>query len=680
MTHLSPIGLWGRICALLLLTVLPAVGLLLYSAAEQRETAKKNVTDDAVQFLTIAGTQHSDLIDGVQRTLAAFARYGAEEQGTPEQCSRRFALILPGLRYYLNLGVAGHDGTIICGAIRADPPTNVAERPYFQQAIRTGEFTVSEFMMSRALNRPVMVAALPVKDAGGAVSAVFTAAIDLSWPEHLARTKLLSEGSVFSVIDANGTVLARHPDPGPWVGKPAPEIGMARAALADRYSGTAEVTDPDGREQLYVFARPPGGATTGTIVLSIRVPADVAFAPLDSMLRRNLAVLALVMALTMLLALTAGQLLVMGPIRAIVRAADRLAEGDLEARVEREPGRDELSHITRSFNRMAAALQQRAHERNLLQDKLAESEAHHRAIVEHSTEAIGLISGGVWVFVNRAFVALHGLAGPADIEGQPYDRFVVPEDRPGVRAHVAARLDGSRAETAGQFRIQRPDGAIRMLETSSTLVPYGGQPAVLTTTRDVTERKEEERRLFYLATHDSLTGLVNRYQFLQDLQQQVGLAARRQRQGALLYMDMDHFKEVNDSEGHDAGDAVLREFARVVRGCLRETDPFARIGGDEFTVLLPETDEAGARLAAERVLAAVHGAVVPYNGSSLRMAISIGVALFPLSGEAAEQVVTRADAALRRAKERGRGPVEFYAADASFLSPEQHRQLRNQAT
>jgi diguanylate cyclase (GGDEF)-like protein/PAS domain S-box-containing protein len=182
---------------------------------------------------------------------------------------------------------------------------------------------------------------------------------------------------------------------------------------------------------------------------------------------------------------------------------------------------------------------------------------------------------------------------------------------------------------------------------------------------DLTERKHAEQQMEYQSYHDALTGLANRRLFQEHLTLALALAARKRRPVAVLFLDLDHFKVVNDSLGHTLGDALLREIATRLRASVREGDVVARVGGDEFTIVLQELDKKeDAAAMAQRVLRVV-AEPIDIDGQRLYITASIGIAVYPDDGEDSETLVKNADNAMYRAKAVGRNCYEMSTQELS---------------
>jgi diguanylate cyclase (GGDEF)-like protein/PAS domain S-box-containing protein len=259
-------------------------------------------------------------------------------------------------------------------------------------------------------------------------------------------------------------------------------------------------------------------------------------------------------------------------------------------------------------------------------------------------------------FVNKGFAEYFGITMENDLG--KHLREIIGEDAfREVEGYVDQALRGYPATY--QRRLVRPDGEIRYLEAK--ILPHCGERgeslgyfAVLT---DITEHKLAEQRIQRVAHHDSLTGLPNRLLFNDRIAQSIRLARRDSRGFALLFLDLDKFKEVNDTLGHDAGDELLQEVAAAIRGELRDSDTVARVGGDEFTVILPDIVHAeDAETVARKIVAAFRTPVqLKRRGCHVQTAISVGIALFPSDARDSDALVSAADAAMYRAKQAGSG-------------------------
>src|SRR5688572_10821380 len=241
-------------------------------------------------------------------------------------------------------------------------------------------------------------------------------------------------------------------------------------------------------------------------------------------------------------------------------------------------------------------------------------------------------------------------------------QVVHPDDRERVRL---ARKGLPHEEYNIEYRIVLADGSIRWVhdqafpvrDASGTVYRIAGIGA------DVTHRKEAEEKLVYLAHYDGLTGLPNRVLFLDRLQQMLAQARRRGRQAAVMFLDLDRFKVVNDTLGHAVGDELLRNVAQRLSYCIRVGDTVARFSGDEFVLIVNDLREAeDARHIAQKVLQAFTD---PFrlNGHEVFVSTSIGIAMFPADGEDEQTLLKSADTAMYRAKESGRDNFQFYTRE-----------------
>ena len=249
----------------------------------------------------------------------------------------------------------------------------------------------------------------------------------------------------------------------------------------------------------------------------------------------------------------------------------------------------------------------------------------------------------------------------------PLDRLLQalhPEDRPRFSQALEQCLHGT-GNLDIEYRVAWPDGTFRWLRTKGdALLDLDGDPIkVLWVTEDVSQRKDMDARVRFLAHHDLLTGLPNRTLFQDRLQQALAAAKRMESRVALLFIDLDRFKYVNDSFGHRAGDILLQTVAARLRGCVRETDTVCRHAGDEYLIVLSALrDPTEAALVASKVLATFEQAF-DLDGQEIQISASVGISVYPDDGQTTEDLIRNADAAMYHSKKNGRNRYEFFTSE-----------------
>ncbi len=305
---------------------------------------------------------------------------------------------------------------------------------------------------------------------------------------------------------------------------------------------------------------------------------------------------------------------------------------------------------------VAAAL-----DRKLALDALRESEERFRTLADTAPCAIFIYQGATFRYANEATASISGFSRD-ELYGKDFWQLVHPDIREVVKRRGLARQKGDPLPSRYEIRILRKDGEVRWLDYSAGLIELEGSPAVLGTAFDITERKRAEERIRSLAYHDTLTGLPNRLLFADRLGLAVAQAHRQGQKLAVLFLDLDGFKVINDSLGHSLGDRMLEVVAERIQRALREGDTVARLGGDEFTLLLPGISRAeDAPKVAEKILETLRQPI-PIDGREFFVTGSIGISLYPDDGNDPETLVRNADAAMYRAKDRGRDTYQLYAA------------------
>ena len=300
------------------------------------------------------------------------------------------------------------------------------------------------------------------------------------------------------------------------------------------------------------------------------------------------------------------------------------------------------------------------------------------SIVEHATDIVYITDRhGVIEYVNPGFVQVTGYSRNEAIGQTP--RLVKSEKHSeefyqGLWDSVLAGK-----EFRELFINRRKDGSLFYEE--KTIAPIKNEAGVVThfvsTGKDVSERVLGQEKIYHLAHHDNLTGLPNRTQFRIRLNEALARTRRNEKLLALLFLDLDHFKRINDSLGHDIGDTLLQQAAERLTACIRETDSVSRLGGDEFTVVLESINHVNNVTAIAQKLVYALSQPFMIGDHTLHVSVSIGITLYPLDDSEADLLIKNADMAMYHAKELGRNGFQFFSADLSKRASE-HMKLEGE--
>ncbi len=372
----------------------------------------------------------------------------------------------------------------------------------------------------------------------------------------------------------------------------------------------------------------------------------------------------------------------------LTEASRVLAGGDFHAPLP-PPANDEVGRLSAAFQEMSRQLHSRI-------SALHESEARTQAYLEEaeteharlqallSAMNLGILfvgaDGGV-VYHNPAFNRIWLIPQTETLVGwRPLEVFALSacqlenqsEFNRGIESILADRVAGESLDI--QFR----DGRIAtqlsypVFERESHFIGH------LWIYEDVTRVRQTAEYMIYLAERDSLTGLYNRHRFQIELERMLSESARHQSASALLYFDLDEFKAINDHFGHSAGDALLIRVAGEVSGLTRKNEMLFRLGGDEFAVLLPFVKNQEAEILAERIVRAIAAIPFRFEGQTLHISSSLGIAVYPLQASDQDQLVACADAAMYQAKQAGKNAWRQYRADLNTAPEMVHRLTWNE--
>ncbi len=315
----------------------------------------------------------------------------------------------------------------------------------------------------------------------------------------------------------------------------------------------------------------------------------------------------------------------------------------------------------------------------LMQDQLRESERLHRYLVNTSPDIIYMLDrDGHFTYINDRIETLLGY-NPKELIGKHYSHLVYQRDLEAARYIFNERRVGERASCNVEIRLKYKDESSQHLFDSRTLPVELSSVGMYTSennsrkksytgtygvARDITERKIAEETINFQAHHDLLTNLPNRALLRDRLGLAISQAKREQEMLAVMFLDLDRFKNINDSLGHVIGDELLQQVSTRLKSCIREGDTLARFGGDEFTLLLPKIGNGKEDISkiAQKINEVLKGPFI-INGNELYVSASIGISIFPRDGKDMDTLIKHADIAMYHVKDTGKNNFKFYSTD-----------------
>ena len=637
-----------------LLLVTFAIGLLfvLYIVINtSRQSARDllHVREEMRLIAALAGSRLDDhLSDATQllSTLAGTLPVEATDIERNDAVLRRLAPQFPA--NILSVSLWATDGTNI-GSSEPAPAgarLNAADRAFFIAALREPGFTNEAPLRLHKGGEWSAVFALRIVREARTIGVVSVATGLQALPRLLDPDESLPPGAVITLIDSDGRIVGRSLEPERWIGQAGPmdRTQLLRRLKEDR--GSAESMGIDGITRIAGFAR----SRSIPWLVYVGIPVDAALASTNLNARESLALgVAMLVVGLMLAAWVASR--IAQPLRQLSTDARLLGEGRLEHRSQVRTG-SEIGLLAHTLNRMAAAL----HERTVAARR---GEERLTLALEGSDQSLfDWDIPGNRIYYSARASTLRGGSDQA-MEGTPeaMRAFVHPDDLAGLLENMKDALAGKTPIYEAAFRVRHNDGRWLWLRSRGRVVERdatGRALRMVGTDLDITQQKAAEDQLRRRAEFDALTGLPNRALFNDRLSGAIERARRSGKTMALLFLDIDHLKGVNDSQGHGAGDELLRIAAKRLLAAVRSVDTVARLAGDEFTVIL---EGLAAPADAEAVAMKLVEAMRPpmrLGGSLVHVSTSVGLALLEPGDSDPASLLRRADEALYEAKRAGR--------------------------
>lgn len=569
--------------------------------------------------------------------------------------------------FFLNLF---NHGVVILGAdgrAVADMPSvagrvgsDYADVDSVNTALRHGRASVSRPMLGKVLKTPVFNLASPIRDASGRVIGALFGVISLDKPNFLGKVTDIGyghSGGYLLIAPQHGLFVTASDKSRIMQALPKPGLNRMHDHYMAGNEGFGIGTSSRGVEELTAAKAIPAADW----ILGLVLPTTEAFAPIAAMQQR-------VLLGTLLLSLLAGGLVwamtwamlrqQLAPILAATQTLNVMSANDAPTQPLRITQHNEIDNLIHSVNNLLTTLAQR-------EQALKDSENRYRTLIEWSPEAIAVLRHGQFLYVNPTTIALLGATGAPELVGQSILERIHPDYRHIVLTRMQAQACDGKPMTMQEVQLLRLDGSVVDAEVHGTNILYDGAPAFHTTLRDITARKNAEGKLQTLAFYDPLTRLPNRRLLLDRLEQALAACTRHQRQGALLLVDLDDFKTLNDTRGHDKGDLLLQQVAQRLSECTGEGHTVAHLGGDEFVVMLEALSHDAlkaatqAQLMGEKILATLDHTYA-LGCEQHHSTVSLGITLFGSVVQNMDEPLKQADLALHQAKTEGRNTLRFF--------------------
>ena len=628
------------------------VGLGIYYDVEQTVAHTKTSLRTLAQ--TMVGNTGGKIADA-RLMLERLAERPLVRRMDPRHCDpvlRDVHQLSPG---FTNITYTNTEGALLCAAVppASGLPIDFSQASWFQQLLREPRFFVSLPYRGPITGKWVAVMSAPVWNERHELVGALQLPLDLAAFDPRIPAEYLPPDSHYGFVSPDGTLIWRNTDPNGVIGT-QPASNAARRLIEVR-DGEFEGRSTDGLLRYFAVVPMP---ETGWIAY-VGVPVAKAYAAARQRAITALAIALSAMLLLILLAMVIARR-IGKPIGALEKAAHAVEAGDLRVRAA-VTGPREIAAVAQGFNTMVEAQQ-----RNVETLKRHVDQLRIAATAFESQEGMMVTDASYRILqTNRAITEVTGYTAEELIGQTP--RILRSALHPPEFYEQMWQTVLREGKWQGEVIGRRKSGEIypKWLTITAVRADDGAPTHFVTSEADITARKAAEEEIRRLAFFDPLTGLPNRRLLMDRLQQALASSARSRRCGALMFIDLDHFKTLNDTLGHDKGDRLLQQVAQRLAGCVREGDTVARLGGDEFVVMLEglsaDSEEAATRAehVGEKILAALRQAYL-LDGHEIRSTPSVGVTLFLGHQTPIEELLKQADLAMYQSKAAGRNSLHFF--------------------
>lgn len=644
-----------KIVALAVVTgVLSAMATAELLLRASRADLVRQLLDNGASNRQAAAALIANKLNLLQATLTAIARKTRPELWEDPAALSRFLEDKPAAHVMFDvLFAADARGKMVVRLQRGMPSaelSDIGDQPYFQKAAASDQPLISEAVIDSASQIPMVQLAMATPTLRGQPTGIIAGSLALQSSSIFADVGQgdTRDGSRTLVMNRSGQLLA-HPDPGRVLGNASDEPGLME--VYREWSGSVSPIDTDGFARLSgVHLISMAGIRNSDWVLVRMTPAETVLRPLHVAQRTAWQSAAGVGMLAALLAGVVGWLLTR-PITNLRARAEATLNMASDAGQPWPEGRGELGALAHAFKKLE---ERRALRQGEVQALLRQLEA----VLDHARVGIALTRKSVFELVSEHLCQTLGTT-KGELQGQS-TRIMYGSDEAYAALDARARPQFmAQGFFDGEVELQRRSGELFWAHMRGhAVVPGDLTMGTIWTVEDITSARVHREKLTWTSSHDSLTSLSNRLAF--DALLVNATEAAREMPFCAMFIDLDHFKQVNDTAGHAAGDAVLRDVAKVLVAQVRKSDTVARLGGDEFAILLNECPLDHASEIAEKIRQAIVDYRLDWEGAAYGIGTSIGLVRVDGGFASAKEVLAAADNACYAAKSRGRNRVVIF--------------------
>ncbi|HEX7811966.1 MAG TPA: EAL domain-containing protein [Burkholderiales bacterium] len=595
-----------------------------FSLAGARETALREAADNAQNLAELAEERTARSLQAVDLILAGIGDLWTRDPALRDSRNPQMQSVLRGklasLPFTRGLFIVDARGSKTHDAeSSAVMSGDFSDREYFNwHRNRSGSLYIGRPGVNADSGDWFLAASRRLSTADGSFSGVIVAALDARALQSLFRDLDAGRDGAVDLLHANGELIARVPDAPKWLGMPTGNSITLKDLKAGAPSRTLRAASPvDGVARIYNL-RPVTGLP---LMVQAGISEDEALAAWRGKRSAASATLTVLVLATVLLAWL------------LLRELRRRGEAGSDAALART---------------------------------LRESEARYHSLFRNSIDAILLMRP------DGAILAANGEACRMLEYSENELRRVGRErifDAADTRVPALMEELARNGSARGEFRLRRKDGSEVPVELSAaTFKDRADQLCASMIIRDITERRRAEEHIEYLAYHDELTGIPNRAHFQREFDHAVAISQRYGLSCALMLVDLDRFKYINDTIGHQAGDQLLKQMAARLRACLRDSDIIARLGGDEFVILMQDAANMEAVTAVADKILEVASRPLIIEDQEFLVTASIGISTYPQDGADLQTLLKSSDLAMYRAKEAGKNGYQYFAQEMNVHS------------